>query len=395
MKILLHLGQGKTGTTALQQSLHASADALRSRGICYPRFGGNAIAHHLLLPLCGDPRKLPKWTLNDYGGPEAAVQKANAAWAATCDDLRSNPPDLLILSSELLLAGTDRDAKLRLREALSPLSTDIVPIIYVRHPVALYRSILQELLKAESRPRPPVCQHLRETIVDTEAAFPHPPVLVAYDRTTLFHGDIVKDFAERFLAPWLEDLTLPPSQANPGLSAEALVLMAQMRVETGNTVEAARKVARLKGRLLDFDRQYPPKSPIALLPKVAEAALRSATCHRWLAETGRLQIPGLDVSRIDDAEVPDWMLTALPETMFPHDPQRLADLRQRIEQQGAGAKRTLRLQDRLLRFLNRKITAFAEKAAVPSPTGRQNGNPAPETDCEGAPPALHSASDKP
>ena len=53
MKILLHMGQGKTGTTALQQSLHTAADTLRERGVCYPRFGAGAIAHHLLMPLCG------------------------------------------------------------------------------------------------------------------------------------------------------------------------------------------------------------------------------------------------------------------------------------------------------------------------------------------------------
>lgn len=375
------MGQGKTGTTALQQSLHATADTLRARGVLYPRFGGSAIAHHLLLPLCGDPMSLPAWSLNDLDGPEAAVRTAKAAWAATCDDIRSNPPDLLILSSELLLDRTDRQAKARLAQILSQLANDIQPVIYVRHPVEHYRSALQELLKAESRPKPPVSQDLRREIEDTEAVFPLPPVFVAYDRSTLFQGDIVPDFASRFLAPLIGVVDLPDRQANLGLSAEVLVLMAQMRAKAGGDVMAARRVARLKAHFYEFDRTDPPAKPLALLPEVAEAALRSASCHRWLAETGRLVIPGLDTGRIDGATVPDWMMTAAPESMFPHDPDRLARLRQRIDQlgplpirglaRGTSVKRaTPHLLDRFLRFLNRKIVAFGKPASTPqqSPT---------------------------
>lgn len=366
MKILLHMGQEKTGTTALQQSLHSAADELRARGILYPRFGGHAIAHHLLLPLQGDPKRLPPWTLSDLGGPEAAVEKARLAWEATLQEMRVNPPDVLILSSELLLNRTDGPAKARLARALASLSDDVVPILYVRHPVDHYRSLLQEMLKAESRPFPPVSTGLRQAIEDTEAAFSNPPVLVAYDRTTLAQGDIVRDFANRFLMPGLGGLDLPPSQANRGLSAEALVLTARLREEGGPTVEAARRVAKLRPHMEEFDRTDPPARPLTLRPEVAEAALRSATCHRWLVTTGRLEIPGLDISRIDGAAVPDWMMTAAPETLFPHDPDRLARLRQviddrvttmqrRQQRRDAEAERPApRLVDRLLRALKRK-----------------------------------------
>lgn len=389
MKILLHMGQGKTGTTALQQSLHTAADTLRERGVCYPRFGGTAIAHHLLMPLCGAGPKMPRWSLNDLGGTEEAVRKARDAWAATCDDIRSNPPDLVILSSELLLGGTDPQEKARLVEILSQLSADIQPIIYVRHPVDFYRSSLQEMLKAETRLKPPVCLHLREMVEAVEATFPKPPIFVAYDKRTLFEGDTVPDFANRFLAPLLGPVSLPPQHANLGLSAEALVLMVQLRAESGNTVEAARRVARLKKHLIAFDQTDPSPSPLTLLPEVAEAALRSATCHRWLAETGRLVIPGLELDRIDGAAVPDWMMTASPETMFLHDSKRLARLRQAIDQLGPGPVRgwthsaaekpkAPRLQDRLLQFLNRKLATTGRPTRPTATDHPKNGQPEPE-----------------
>lgn len=390
MKILLHMGQAKTGTTALQQSLHTTADSLRARGVYYPRFGGNAIAHHLLLPLCGAATKLPVWTLNDQGGPEAAIRAARAAWATTCDEIRSNPPDVLILSSEMLLGGTDHAEKARLAKILLSLSNDILPIVYIRHPVELYRSGLQEMLKAVSRPHPPVGLNLREQIEDIEAIFPHPPALVAYDRSTLIQGDIVPDFADRFLAPLIGAVDLPRRQANLGLSAEALVLMTRLRNQAGGSISAARRVARLKEHFYAFDRDDPPATPLTLLPEVAEAALRSATCHRWLAETGRLQIPGLDTGSIDGAPVPDWMMTAAPETMFRHDPGRLSRLRRVIDQlgpnrvrgwnTGASKRSAPGLLDKFLQFLNHKLAALTANTKTSAPKRPQSERPAASKD---------------
>ena len=382
MKILLHMGQGKTGTTALQQSLHTAADLLRARKVLYPRFGGNAIAHHLLVPLCGDPTNLPAWSLENIGGPEAAIRNAQAAWSSIGVDVRRLNPDLLVLSSEFLWRQTDGAEKARLAVYLSELSCDITPILYIRHPVDHYRSRLQEWLKAECRPLPPTRLALRESILETEAAFLRPPALVAFDRSTLHGGDIIQDFATRFLTPWVDAADLPPRQANAGLSAEALVLMVRLRAEGGNTPETARRVARQIQRLADLDRSDPPARPLTLLPEVAEAALRAATCHRWLAETGRLHIPGLDVSRIDGAAVPDWLMTAPPETLFAHDPDRLGHLRRSLEDAicRPGTARTQRkplkpskkhlprLRDLLLRFLRRQLASPHDRNTGAAPT---------------------------
>lgn len=328
MRIILHLGLEKTGTTALQKALHAASVALRARGVAYPRWRGpGTIAHHLLLPLCADPTLLPPWSLATLGGPLAAVETAWAAWNATCDAVLSDPPDVLFLSSELLALRTDAAAKARLAATLAELSDDILPVIYVRDPVAQYRAGLQEWLKTENAPLPPAALPLREAVLETEAAFGRPPALVAFDRATLHGGDITADVVQRFLAPRVGPADVPPRVANVGRSAEALVLMAQLRAEGGATPEAARRVHRLLRRIRALDRDDPPAQPLTLRPDVARAALRAATGHRWLAETGRLTIPGLDVTCIDGAPVPEDLLTAPPESLFDHDPARLARLR--------------------------------------------------------------------
>lgn len=332
MKIIVHMGQGKTGTSALQKSLNASVEMLRARKVLYPQFGRGFDAHHLLVALIGKPNLLPSWTREKLGGAESAVEAAKVAWATTCVELRRSRPELLVLSSEYLIHDADGKAKASINAVLTKLSDDITPVVYVRNPVDHYRARLQQRLKTNSQILPPLNRDVKEAILDTEAAFGRGPELVAFDRKVLHGGDIIEDFATRFLAPWVTAADLPRFKTNVGLSAEALMLMIRLRAEGGDTYETSRRVARLIPRLEALDQSDPPAQSFTLLPEVAEAALRGATGHRWLAETGRLQIPGLDVDKIDGTLPPDWMRTAPPESLFFHDPERLKRLQASIEQ---------------------------------------------------------------
>ncbi|MDM7932498.1 hypothetical protein [Tabrizicola sp.] len=382
MKIIVHMGQSKTGTSSLQESLHAAPEMLRARKVLYPRFGHKYVAHHLLLALCGSANRLPPWNLDRLGGPEGAEAAARSAWQMTCEDIRRNPPELLVLSSEYFINHLDSGGKARLAALLSRLSSDITPVLYVRHPVDHYRARLQQALKHGDRRCVPVSGNLKGAILDTEAAFGRKPELVAFDRRTLHGRDIVCDFATRFLAPWIQATDLPSLNTNVGLSAEALVLMAQLRAEAGGTYEASRQVSNLIPKLEALDRSDPPAQSLTLLPEVAEAALRSATNHLWLARTGQLQIPGLDLDRIDGASPPEWMATVPSQNLFHHDPERLNRLRISIEQlraRASSANRSgkpsenpiLRIRDLLLRFLLRKLASSQDRTTGAVPT-REN-----------------------
>jgi hypothetical protein len=224
---------------------------------------------------------------------------------------------------------------------------------------------MQQSLKHWDRPFPPNRGTLRERIGEIETTFGRGPELVTFDRKLLVGGDIVCDFATRFLSPWAEPGDLASVTTNVGLSAEALLLMVRLRAEAGGTYAAARRVAGLRAVLELLDQQDPPERSFTLLPEVAEAALRSAVSHRWLVESGRVQIPGLDIDRIDGAPVPDWMKKAPPEALFVHDPERLDRLRVALERHQDQAKaaetgkteetRGRSINDFLLRFLHRKL----------------------------------------
>lgn len=323
MRILLHMGQGKTGTTALQQALHGARARLAQAGVFYPAFGGTEFTHHLLLALVEDPARLPAAYLAARGGAEAVVDRAWQAWNRTCARVRADRPAVLVLSSEFLIQHTGGPAKRRLCGLLSELSDDISPILYIRHPVEHFRSRLQEWLKVENRPLPPLREALRDAISDTETAFGRPVVLRPFDRSVLAGGDIAADFAASFLCGHAPPDSLAGRIVNPGLSAEALVLMFRLRAAAGATAEATRQVACLIRPLADLDLEDPPELPMTLHSGVAAAVLRSSDCHRWLCQTGRLAIPGLDPAQIDGAPLPGWLLAAPPDRLFPHDPQRL------------------------------------------------------------------------
>jgi hypothetical protein len=128
-------------------------------------------------------------------------------------------------------------------------------------------------------------------------------------------------------------------------------------------------VEALTGLLRQLDAADPPDLPFTLLPEVAEAALRSASSYRWLAETGQLVIPGLDIDRIDGTQPPDWMMSAPPTALFRHDPARLDRLTRAVDRHldshgwpaGPWDERKDGPGNSLLRFLLGKLASLQDR----------------------------------
>ena len=138
--------------------------------------------------------------------------------------------------------STEQEGKARLTALLADLSNHITPVSCVRHPVDQFRSHVQRFLKHRNGPFPPNDIRLRETIIATDAAFGGTQKLIASDHKPPHSGDIVCDFATRFLSPWVSPTEPPSPDTNVGLSTEALVLMARPHAEAGGDFEAARVV---------------------------------------------------------------------------------------------------------------------------------------------------------
>ena len=144
MRIFLHIGRGKTGTTTIQQTLHANADRLRERGILYPATGRlpNA-AHHEWA-----------WTLRKLADEPDGTANVDlgALIAALNEEIEEYDPRTLLLSSEVLSRATSCGV---LVENLAQVSEDISVIAFVRRQDSYLEAIYaQEVRTGFTRDEP-------------------------------------------------------------------------------------------------------------------------------------------------------------------------------------------------------------------------------------------------
>lgn len=322
------MGQGKTGTTAIQQALHAARGALAAHGILYPAMPDGAVAHHLLLALAEAPERIPSHVAELHGGVDETRRKAAAVLAAIGAEVVRTRPEVLVLSSETLLFGCRGDAKRRLRRLLATLSEDIRPVIYVREPAALYLSRLQEKARVAARPLPPGPQAIRAAIEETEGAFGLPPALVAFDRARLIFGDVVADFVTRFLSDRIASAEVPTRSENPSLSAEAALILSRFRGLVAPDRDwqhdpLSRRLHRLLDRLeRDEDRKHRPR----LRPGLAEAIRRASVDYLWLRNRFGLSFPQIDYAALDGAPLPAALARAPLEELVEIDGARYEGL---------------------------------------------------------------------
>jgi hypothetical protein len=148
MKLILHIGEGKTGTTSIQRALCASRAELLNQGILY-------------LPIVGSPNQC--WLNVPIGGAirtnrESAL-KAVGIWFDELEErLSKNNIQVLLISAETLFNHSAEDI-LRLLHAR--ISFDSISVIcYLRETGDYYLSLVQQVLKGGAKiPLPTTYTH--------------------------------------------------------------------------------------------------------------------------------------------------------------------------------------------------------------------------------------------
>ncbi len=102
--ILIHCGQGKTGTTAIQRYMAKNRQQLAKQGILFPRSPGRR--RHSLLSLFGlsDERmiQMDAWNLQKFNSPSELREYLSANLP---DELRKNRSDKVVFSDEAIYGG--------------------------------------------------------------------------------------------------------------------------------------------------------------------------------------------------------------------------------------------------------------------------------------------------
>jgi hypothetical protein len=304
MKLLLHLGFSKTGTTSLQVALDQSRDALMAAGVLYPK-ADIPPAHHVLAAVMFDQGRAPRHVYDWHDGPDGARAHGLTLLANLAEQIARTKPDLVILSSEALTNEkvTRQDFE-RLFALLRPLATEIEPVFYVREPASDYLSLMQERGKLSRRPMAPCIRPVRRILEDLATVAGRAPTVLPFERAQLAGGDIVSDFARRFLDGRIEPSALPRKSDNVSFSGEALAIAMELRGILSREEDGVRDdfAARFLPLLRKADQQG--YRPIALKPDVAQAIRRAASDFIWLRDQYGIVFDALDYGSIDGTPIP-------------------------------------------------------------------------------------------
>ncbi len=295
----------KAGSTALQQSLAASRDALGRRGILYPRAPIFADSQNFLIAGLEERRHaLPRMIRAAYDGRMDRIAPEFAKWTAGMRSaVEASRPETLVLSSEWLFGLRGSSKFDRLGRLLRDLGGSIAVVAYVRRPSDQYLSTVQQTLKGSHAIRPATAIRYR-TPLEGFARIADTIHVVRYDRDAFPGGDIVRHFLAAFVP---DAVDLVPAggarEANATISAEGMAILAGYR-----RVNHPRRRGRFTpdtDRVIAAIREADRAVGGALRPRLLEP-VRAAIDHGsedvlWLRDAYGIVFDGIDYSRITPA----------------------------------------------------------------------------------------------
>lgn len=322
MKIVVHAGMQKTGSSAIQDYLHGQREALAADRINYPDFGHRE--HWLVSAAFVRVPANYHHVVRRYKGadPTAAVTSVR-------DELRDfvrashDHEDVLLLSHEDLSVGhTATRLSTFLQEAAGK-PVDLTFVAYVRHPASMYASAIQQALKSDRDrtflPSDWLNPHLKRAfqLADFGGA---KVILRPFAPPTVKDWDVVEDF--RALCGKLIDRPLPayvPGRGvNTSMSAEACAIL-EMGRWLPNTEKECKHLSRVVRR---FDEQRGGsrlKAPKAWLDDVSAVnALPWAQVVEMLdcskeTRAALLTAPGKPSKRYTDDDLHRWLVSHLDQ----------------------------------------------------------------------------------
>lgn len=265
MKLILHIGRPKTGTSTLQATLSGRARLLREAGYLYPRIGH--VTHHkhitFLLP-CLAPS--PK---HEGMPPEDLRSRGEAGLGDVKRQIDRHRPHTVILSSEYLfrpMTGADVDI---LTDYLRQICDDIAVVAYLRDPVSAFASGLAQRLKTNHL----LPDGIRPAdYVAPIAAFRrrHKVYAHRFDRASLIGGDIVTDFMTRYVEG------VPPGPADsdtnrsPGAEGIKLLWLYRRTFAADRAGTYGDDLKAFYGRILAAEDTLGRSRKVVVLPRVAD-----------------------------------------------------------------------------------------------------------------------------
>jgi hypothetical protein len=199
MKIVVHIGPPKTGSTSIQKSFSASGKQLKRKNIYYyDRAQPMPMALSMLF--LSDVRRPHQKLVAKVGSAENVASWSENCWQEFERDIDESRPELTVISSERFAAIQNVDGFIgRLRQRFD----DIYVAAYIRDPVDLYVSVTQQKIRGGN----PLCNldtpqsfknNSREALERYSNVVGADKMIVRnFDRKNLVDGDVVADFLDQ------------------------------------------------------------------------------------------------------------------------------------------------------------------------------------------------------
>lgn len=199
-RLILHIGQQKTGTTSFQMRMHEARVELLEQSIYYPTANHGLAGHHILRSLSLETQKLPPFMLKAYDNDQKIVQaelrNMLSAIESTC---AKHPTATTILSSELFSTIPDEADILSFLDTLKKFHSTIQAVAYVRSPIEGMMSRLQQSLYLHTLMRRATWQLQAQKMLLWKKATKSNLELRPFVKSKLVGNDIVEDFFSSYL----------------------------------------------------------------------------------------------------------------------------------------------------------------------------------------------------
>lgn len=307
-KLLLHIGQPKTGTTTLQNCFWRSQDLLLAKGISNPQVGpfkGNArlLGYHLLNDRRDDP--LSRQTMGMDA--QSAVALSGKRWEEICRDVAQGDLRKVVLSTEQFFEVHTAENIGQLNAETAKVAETREIIIYLRAPHRLLLSHLQQRLKREKSRLLDIGHPVTDVIAPLAQHWDGTIALRVFDRNVLEGGDIVTDFMTAFCPEMPADMMRRgPRDDNTSMSSEAIAVL--LDVKAGK-LDHPRDYQTLATEVRRADKLTPGGTQPRLRDDVTQAFIHhSAPDLLCLRDTYGLTFPDIDYDDMDPCKADKRLL---------------------------------------------------------------------------------------
>jgi hypothetical protein len=302
MKLILHAGMPKAGSSALQATFARAHFGLLKKGVLYPlteHVNQNfAVAGVVVFD------RLPRVYKQAYAArPQTLQPDFERYWQGIKAQVQRHRPHTLVLSGEAFYRKFSTAEVGRLKALFGPLAETIEVVIYVRRPSEYYLSSVQQSLRASHDIKSVRPVKYRAAIEPYLTGIADKTHVIPFVRDALYHNDIAADFAGRLIPECLAEVEAAAvGPLNETVSAEAMSVLQSYRLQNHSELDDIR--TRDTGILLELLRQTERDAGLFTRPKLkAEVAETIDAMSRddvvWLKESFGVSFDGLDVSRLN------------------------------------------------------------------------------------------------